>query len=236
PGRHPRARHQRPHLAGQLLMRGCLLVSSLFVFLAGTAVGFFAARTCCREEPPPPRGVRFGPPFMGLDDLAPFYTSEQVYKDLRLDEGQRSKIEGLFSDHKKSVEKAHQDSAKLSEELRKGIYAILTPEQEKEFRKIREEYAVREMESQVGQEILGLKRDIPLTDEEEALVRPIYLRAGPEQWELRRAPTADREGWQKAWEDIRTRRDDAIQKVLSPEKFQKYKEVKERSRRGGRQD
>jgi hypothetical protein len=221
-------------------MRGWLLVSSLFVFLAGTAVGFVAARTCGTGEQRGPRDRPFGPPFMGLDDLAPFFTSEQVYKDLGLDENQRSKIEGLFSDHKKRVGETHQILARLSEELREGIYAILTPEQTKRFTEIREEYAVREMEAQIGREILGLKRDIPLTDEEEALVRPIYLAAGHERWDLRKNqnPTGDRdrEGWQKAWEDIRTRRDDAIQKVLSPEKFQKYKEVKERSRRGGRPD
>ena len=209
-------------------MRLWLLISSLCVFLAGGAAGFLGARMCGSKGGERPRGF-FGP---GFDpELSPF-TSEQVYKDIGLDDAQRQKIDGLFADHQKRVSEMRKAMGDLSRELREGIYAVLSPEQKDRFEKVREEYATREMESQASQEVLALKRDIPLTDVEEAQVRPLLLAANKERRALMASPPSDRAKWMEQWQEIRTRRDEAIRKVLSAEKFQKYKEIKEKSRRG----
>jgi hypothetical protein len=216
-------------------MKLWLALSAFLVFAAGAALAFVLARSIPSPEPhAAPAWPNFSP------DMPPYLvTSEEVYRELELDESQRAVIDFLLESHYKRVKDVRVALQELSEDLLKGVSAALKPAQWQKFEEIQRRYAEKDTQAAVRWELTRLRVDLGLTPEQEARTYQVLYdleRERKEWW--RRNRKSDREKVRAKMDEMHALRDSKLTEILTSEQQQKYVEMKERDRKlwGERKD
>lgn len=208
-------------------MKGWLLTTFLLVLAAGGAAGYIIGQ---RAGDRPQERPHVPWMFPGQDDIAAFITRENVYKELGLEPSQKQVIDYLLGAHAKRVKEAQESLSRLADELRTGINAALTQEQRDRFVGIRRACAERDMEMFVQRDVSYLKDALTLSDSEESSLSAILLDYSRKRWDVLCEKTGRERG--ECYEELRADRDRQVQALLSPEKFERFRELKNRPRGG----
>jgi len=216
-------------------MKLWLALSAFLVFAAGAALAFVLARSL----PPPARQTAAAWPDFPPDKPPYLVTSEEVYRELELDESQRAVIDFLLSAHYKRVMEIRVARQELSEDLLKGVNAALKPAQRQRFEEIQRRYAEKDTQGFVRWELTRLRVDLGLTPEQEAKAYQVLYdleRERKDWWRLNRR--SDREKVRAKMAELLALRDSKLTELLTSEQQQKYAEMKERDKKlwGERKD
>jgi hypothetical protein len=216
-------------------MKLWLALSAFLVFAAGAAMAFVLARSIPGpERQAAPAWPEFPP------DMPPYLvTSEEVYRELELDESQRAVIDFLLTSHTKRVKDVRVSLQELSGDLLKGVSAALKPAQRQKFEEIQKRYAEKDTQALVRWELTRLRVDIGLTPEQEAKAYQVLYdleRERKEWWRLNRK--SDREKVRAKMDEIFALRDSKLTALLTSEQQQRYAVMRERDKKlwGERKD
>jgi hypothetical protein len=215
-------------------MRFWLLLSTFIVFAAGMAAGLFVARAWS-PHPAPAIERRFPPG--GPDSPLPVLSCAEVLQQLELSDVQRQMVAHQMEMHQKKVQAfrdSYRDStAELREDLLTGIYTALDAGQQQELDEIQREKWRDEIRMWLERQMLGLRQELALTEEQSQKVASILEEYNLKKREISssrlRAPPADRPARE---EELRDWRAAQLASVLSAEQMTKYTGIKDREKRG----
>ncbi len=213
------------------MMKFWLAVCSLLVGAAVFTAGFLAGagagkKSSWRDEffpDMPPGGSLF------------LIKSEKVLSELEVDAGQKEKIDRLLQEHSQKVRELREGMNTLTDNLRGGVDAILSPKQKERLGQIKDQYAERELQSRATIDLDRLRRDISdLTSEQEARIFEIYLDAQKKRKAaFHTAPRPDREQMGKCMKEIREEQDARLAEVLTPPQKEKFLKLRREEPRWG---
>ena len=205
-------------------MRFWLALTGLLLFAAGGAVGIAGARWTAPS-----------PPAHDLSQFLPFNDAfverEDLLANLGLSDEQKKKLDELKGKHRKDIAHLREEFRKTSEALRADFMAVLTAPQRLELEELKAERERKRTEDRVRRDLARLGEDTGIADDRRTLMFPILLRAELEKWEVFKT-CSQKEDVERKVEEIRKRRDGEIEKILGGD-YPKYKDWKERRRKGG---
>ena len=221
-------------------MKLWLSISAVLVFAAGGAVGLLlnSDRYCGQAVPAPAEVVSDAAAgesvVASMVDPYPDYplylvSGEDFYDELGLLEEQRRKLEDLFAQHFEGVREVRRGMAKVAAELREGVLAVLTPEQEDRFNEVQKRYSANKIRYFVGTEIAELREELGLRPEQEpAVYKHLYDAMSSRQEAYRRANCKDRNAVREQVKLIGKKLDRRLRRELFPDQFATYLKFQER--------
>ncbi len=225
-------------------MKLWLSISAVLVFAAGCAVGLLlnADRYCGQEFPAPPPAEVVNDAAAGESVVAsmvdpypdyPLYlvSGEDFYDELGLLEEQRRRLEDLFAQHFEGVREVRSGMAKVAAELREGVLAVLTPEQEIRFNEVQKRYSANKIRYFVGTEIAELREELGLRPEQEpAVYKHLYDAMSARLEAYRQTNCKDRNAVRKQVKSIDKKLDRRLKRELFPDQFAAYRKFQDRKR------
>ncbi len=225
-------------------MKLWLSISAVLVFAAGCAVGLLlnADRYCGQEFPAPApaevvRDAAAGESVVAsMVDPYPDYplylvSGEDFYDGLGLLEEQRRKLEDLFAQHFEGVREVRRGMADLAAELREGVLAVLTLEQEDRFNEVQKRYSANKIRYFVGTEIAELREELGLRPEQEpAVYRHLYDAAFSRREAYRQSNCKDRNAVREQVKSIDKKLERSLMRELFRDQFSAYLKFQERKR------
>jgi hypothetical protein len=224
-------------------MKTWLTLSLLLVFGAGLGVGFVSGLLSEGGASPAPAG-----PLLSVspyDDNPPYLlTSADFYDQIGVSPLQRERIEELLSRYYGEVRKVRSEMGDVVLGLRRGIEELLDEEQRQKLAAIQKGYDETESQHFVMTEMVQLRKEVGLSQEQE----------GPVYHALMTCALERRNSWKEAWEKAKQggegrwdpeihkriresheeagkKRDARLTEILSAPQFEAYKSWKERQRR-----
>jgi len=157
---------------GPLGFRGWLCISGLLIFLAGSSLGFLAGAYL---GPEPSREEPFVEPAAQLSPAILHVSNEEIYKRLRLGEGQRTRVDGILASHFQNLQRIRREREDLGRKVEEDLLSLLDEGQREDMRQIIRQINLSGVEERVSQKVHYYKRELKLTAKQEEEVYPIFL-------------------------------------------------------------
>ena len=221
-------------------MKLWLSISAVLVFAAGCAVGLLlnSDRYCGQEAPAPAAVVSDAAAgesvVASMVDPYPDYplylvSGEDFYDELGLLEEQRRKLEDLFAQHFEGVREVRRGMAKVAAELREGVLAVLTPEQEDRFNEVQKRYSANKIRYFVGTEIAELREELGLRPEQEpAVYKHLYDAASARREAFGQKNCKDRKAHCEQLKRIDKKLERSLRRELFRDQFAAYRKFQDR--------
>jgi Spy/CpxP family protein refolding chaperone len=206
-------------------MRFWLALTGLLLFAAGSAVGIAGARW-----------IAPSPPAHDLSQFLPFNDAfgerEDLLEKVGLNDEQKRKLEELKDANKKDLAHLREEFRRISEALRKSIYEeVLTEDEQKiRFGELIAERERKRTEDRVRRDLARLGEDTGIPEDRRVLMFPVLYNAEMEKLGIFKTCSPKVAG--EKLDAIREQRDGEIEKILGSD-YSKYKDWKERRRKGG---
>lgn len=211
-------------------MKFWMALCSLLVGAALFAAGFLTGAGAGKKSPArddffpdmPPEGSLF------------LIKSDKVLSELEVDAAQKEKIDRLLQEHSHKVRELREGMNTLTDNLRGGVDAILSPKQKERLSQIKDQYAERELQFRATKDLNRLRRDLgDLAPEQETRIFEVYLGAQKKRREAFHAtPRPGREQMWKSMKEIREEQDARIGEILTAPQKGKFLKLREEPRWG----